>query len=251
VAARAPRILPQGECGLVIELGDAISDDVNARVHALARAVREALDGAVEEVVPSYRALLVVHDPLRTPRAALSKKLAALAAGVPEREAPPPQRVVRVPVRYGGALGPDLEEAARLCGLPADELVALHTAPVYRVHMLGFTPGFPYLGGLDRRIAVPRLAAPRTRIPAGSVAVGGEQTGIYPVESPGGWRILGHTPLRLFDPSPGAARPFLLAAGDGLRFVPVDDAGHAAVARAVAAGAFEPELERPGSGGVR
>lgn len=248
MAAPAPRILPQGECGLVVELGDAIGDAVNARVHALARAVREELGDRVEEVVPSYRALLVVHDPLRTPRAALERRLRALAARVPEQEAPPPPRVVRVPVRYGGVHGPDLEEAARLCGLSAGELVARHAAPVYRIHLLGFTPGFPYLGGLDPRIAVPRLAAPRTRIPAGSVAIGGEQTGIYPVESPGGWRIVGRTPLRLFDPSPGAARPFLLAAGDGLRFVPVDDAAYAEAERAVAAGALEPELERPAEG---
>jgi len=249
VAGAAPRILPQGECGVVVELSDAIDDAVNARVHALARAVREALGGAVVEVVPSYRSLLVVHDPLRTPRAGLVRRLRVLAAGVAQVPAGPPPRVVRVPVCYGGACGPDLEEAARLCSLSPGELVALHAAPVYRVHLLGFTPGFPYLGGLDPRLAVPRLAVPRTRIPAGSVAIGGAQTGIYPVESPGGWRLLGRTPLVLFDPAPGAARPFLLAAGDGLRFVPVDAAGYAEVERAVAAGTFEPLLDRPGEAG--
>lgn len=242
--ARTPRFLPQGECGVVVELGDAISDAVNARVHALAAAVRDALGEAVE-VVPSYRALLVIHDPLRTPRAGLVRRLRALAAQVPEGAAAAPARVVRIPVRYGGTFGPDLEEAARLCGLAPDGLVTLHAAPVYRVHMLGFTPGFPYLGGLDPRIAVPRLASPRTRIPAGSVAIGGEQTGIYPLESPGGWRLLGRTPLRLFDPTPGAARPFLLAAGDGLRFVPVEEAEYRELERAVAGGGLAPEVERP------
>jgi len=244
VRAPAPRFLPQGEHGVVVELGDAIDDAVNARVHALARAVREELGGAVQEVVPSYRALLVVHDPIAVPRAGLVRRLRALCARLPESALVAPPRVVRIPVRYGGAHGPDLEEAARLCGLSAEELVLRHSAPLYRVHLLGFTPGFPYLGGLDPRIAVPRLAAPRTRIPAGSVAIGGEQTGIYPVESPGGWRLLGRTPLVLFDPAPGAARPFLLAAGDGLRFQPVDDAGYAEVERAVAAGRFEPQEER-------
>ncbi len=244
--AGAPRFLPQGERGVVVELGDAISDAVNARVHALAAAVRQALGEAVEEVVPSYRSLLVVHDPLRTPRGPLLRRLRTLAARVPERPAAPPPRVVQIPVRYGGACGPDLEEAARLCGLAPAELVARHAAPVYRVHLLGFTPGFPYLGGLDPRIAVPRLASPRTRIPPGSVAIGGEQTGIYPVESPGGWRLVGRTPLRLFDPAPGAARPFLLAAGDGLRFVPVEEEAYRDLERAVAAGAFAPEVEGPG-----
>lgn len=239
----APRFRPQGECGVVVELGDAIDEAVNARVHALAQAVRERLAAEVEEVVPGYRALLVVHDPLRVPRAGLVRRLRALAAGLPEAPAAAPPRVVRIPVRYGGAFGPDLDEAARLCGLSPEELVARHTAPLYRVHLLGFTPGFPYLGGLDPRIAVPRLAEPRTRIPPGSVAIGGGQTGIYPVESPGGWRILGRTPLRLFDPAPGAARPFLLAAGDGLRFQAVDDAAYAGIAGAVAAGRFEPDLE--------
>jgi inhibitor of KinA len=112
------------------------------------------------------------------------------------------------------------------------------------VYLIGFTPGFPYLGGMDPRLACPRLASPRARLPAGSVAIGGEQTGIYPVDSPGGWRILGRTPLRLFDPAPGARRPFLLAPGDGVRFVPVDAERFAALARAVAAGAHQPEVER-------
>ncbi len=246
-----PRFLPQGECGVVVELGDGIDDALNARVHALAQAVREQLRGAVEEVVPSYRSLLVIHDPLRVARAGLVRRLRALSARLPEAAAAAPPRVVCIPVRYGGAFGPDLAEAARLCGLAPEELVERHAAPVYRVHLLGFTPGFPYLGGLDPRIAVPRLAAPRTRIPAGSVAVGGEQTGIYPVESPGGWRLLGRTPLPLFDPTPGAARPFLLAAGDGLRFAPVDDGGYAEVEQAVAAGRFEPRLERLSSRGDR
>jgi KipI family sensor histidine kinase inhibitor len=120
-------------------------------------------------------------------------------------------------------------------------VVRRHAAPVYRVHFLGFTPGFPYLGGLDPRLATPRLDSPRARIPAGSVAIGGVQTGVYPVESPGGWRIVGRTPLRLFDPRWPA--PFLLAPGDGLRFVPVDDAAFDAIAAEVLAGRRAPEVD--------
>lgn len=239
-----PRIRAQGETGVVLELGEAIGDAVNARVHALARRIRERLGREVDEVVPGYCSLLVVHDPLRVPRAALVRRLRMLAAHLPEALPAAPARVVRIPVRYGGAGGPDLEDAARLCRLAPDELVRIHAAPVYRVHLLGFTPGFPYLGGLDPRIAVPRLAVPRTRIPAGSVAIGGSQTGVYPVESPGGWRVLGRTPLRLFDPAAGAVRPFLLAPGDGVRFVPVDEAAFAAIAAAVEAGRSDPEEER-------
>ncbi len=237
------RLLPQGEGAIAVELGDVVDDDLNARVHALARAVSRRLGAQVSEVVPAYASLLVIFDPLRVPRERLERRLAALAAEVAGVRAAPPRRVVRVPVCYGGEQG-DLEEVARLTGLSSAEVVARHSAPVYRVYLLGFTPGFPYLGGMDPRIACPRLASPRLRVRAGSVAIAGEQTGIYPVESPGGWRIIGRTPLRLFDPAPGAKHPFLLAAGDGLRFVPVEREAFEATARAVAEGRFRPEVER-------
>jgi KipI family sensor histidine kinase inhibitor len=225
------RLLPEGEGGLLVQLGDAVDPDVNARVHALARAVGRRLGPLVLEVVPSYASLLVVFDPLRIDRARLEARVAALAGDVEGIRAAPPRRVVEVPVCYGGDLGPDLEDVARVTGLAAGEVIARHAAPIYRVYLLGFTPGFPYLGGMDAALACPRLPSPRLRVPAGSVAVAGAQTGVYPVESPGGWRLLGRTPLRLFDPSPGARRPFLLAAGDGLRFVPVDRARFEALAR--------------------
>jgi len=228
------RILAQGEGGIVVELGDAIDDAVNARVHALAAAVRARLGGDGLEVVPSYRSLLILHDPVRTPRAGLVRRVRALAAGLGKTPVNGPRRVVRLPVCYGGPHGPDLDEVAALTGRSAEAVVALHAAPIYRVHLLGFTPGFPYLGGLDAALAVPRLEVPRSRIPAGSVAIGGGQTGVYPIESPGGWRLVGRTPLRLFDPL--RPHPFLLAAGDGLRFVPIPP-------EAFEAGDGSPELE--------
>jgi inhibitor of KinA len=235
------RILAQGEQGIVVELGDAIDPALNARVHALARLVSERLAAEVLEVVPAYRSLLVLHDPLRVPRGRLVRRLGRLAAEVGEAPAAGPRRVVRLPVCYGGELGPDLADVARHAGLEPGEVVALHSGPVYRVYMLGFTPGFPYLGGMSPRIACPRLASPRTRIPPGSVAIGGEQTGVYPVESPGGWRLVGRTPARLFDPA--SAHPFLLAAGDGLRFVPVSREAYGALAEEVARGVWAPEVE--------
>ena len=143
------RILAQGEGAVLVELGESIDDAVNARVHALARAVRERLPDAGLEVVPSYRSLLVLHDPVRTPRVGLVRTLRTLAARLGRIPAEAPRRVLELPVCYGGELGPDLDEVARLIGRTPQAVVALHTAPVYRVHLLGFTPGFPYLGGLD------------------------------------------------------------------------------------------------------
>ncbi|MEI7705591.1 MAG: 5-oxoprolinase subunit PxpB [Deltaproteobacteria bacterium] len=215
------RILTQGEGGLVVELGEGIDPAVNARVHLLSRAIASRLAGEVEELVPSYRSLLVLHDPVRVPRERLVEEVLAIAREVEATVAPPPRRVVQIPTRYGGIHGPDLADVARLTGLSEEEVVRRHAAPVYQILFLGFTPGFPYLGGLDPTLATPRLDTPRTRLPAGSVAIGGAQTGIYPVESPGGWRIVGRTALRLFDPH--RENPFLLAPGDGLRFVPVEE----------------------------
>ena len=236
------RIRGQGEGGVVVELGEDIDPAVNARVHQLARAVAERLGSEVLEVVPTYRSLLVLHDPLRVARDRLVERIRALAADLAEVRAPGLRRVVRIPTCYGGALGPDLEEVARLAGLDVAEVVRRHAAPTYLVYFLGFTPGFPYLGGLDPRLSTPRRDEPRARVPAGSVAIGGVQTGIYPVESPGGWRVLGRTPLRLFDPR--RARPFLLSPGDGLRFVSVEAAAFEALAAEAEAGRLEAEVER-------
>jgi inhibitor of KinA len=135
----------------------------------------------------------------------------------------PAPRTMEIPVRYGGADGPDLEEVAALNHLSAEEVIAIHSGAEYLVHFLGFSPGFPYLGGMPESIAAPRLETPRRSVPAGSVAIGGRQTGIYPTASPGGWRIIGRTPLRLFQPE--ADPPVLLQMGDHVRFVPVAGGG--------------------------
>ena len=247
---RTPReavLRTAGEGGIVVELGDAIDPALNARVHRLAREVRARLGDRIVEVVPTYRSLLVRHDPLRVPRRALERELEAILAELPEEpEARTGARTVHVPACYGGELGPDLEFVARHAGLEPREVVELHSAATYQVFMLGFTPGFPYLGGMPPRIAAPRLETPRQRVDAGSVGIGGAQTGIYPVASPGGWRVIARTPLRLFDP--GAERPFLLAPGDRLRFVPIDRGELEDVARRVAARAYAPRITRDGGG---
>lgn len=214
-----PSVLPLGDRGLVIELGDDLSPATNGQVRALARRMRG--HPGVEEVVPTLRSLLIIFDPLSTDGSDLAE--AALRRA---RDAPADPggtgRVLEVPVVYGGEGGPDLEEVARLCGLTPREIVQAHSGQEYVVYMLGFVPGYPYLGILPPGIRVPRLASPRLRVPTGSVGIADAMTSIYPLASPGGWRLVGRTPLVMFDPR--AADPFLFRPGDRVRFVPLDRA---------------------------
>jgi inhibitor of KinA len=216
------RLEPLGDQAILAVLGEGIDPAVNDRVHALAAAVRAAALPGLREVVPAYATLAVHYDPERwagpggTPYQALARELAGLWART-RADGAGTGRVVAIPVRYGGEWGPDLAEVAAHCGFSEEEVVRRHTEPEYRVFMLGFAPGFPYLGGLDPALATPRRATPRTRIPAGSVGIAGTQTGIYPLETPGGWQIIGRTSLRLFDP--GLPEPCRLRPGDRLRFV--------------------------------
>lgn len=236
------RFLPAGERGLVVELGNLISPGVNARVHRLAKLLSERdLEGVIE-VVPTYRSLLVYFDPLRLERSRLVAVIAdmlgsdTLPAADPKRKV----RVVHVPVCYGGEFGPDLDDVARHNGLSPEQVIAIHSSRPYLVYMLGFTPGFPYLGGMSRKIATPRLENPRPKIPRGSVGIAGAQTGIYPVESPGGWRLIGRTPLNCFDPR--SPDPFLFSAGDHLRFIPITPDRYHDLRRRVESGFLEPEI---------
>jgi len=206
------------DSAILIPLGDSIDPAVNRRVHALAaRLARNPLAG-VSEMVPGYAALVVHYDPLTLTHAQVTEwVLAAENTSAPD-EAPRLARQVEIPVQYGGEFGQDLESVARICGLSVAEVIRLHSETEYTVYMMGFTPGFAYLGKLPQAIQVPRLSAPRARVRAGTVAIAGAQTGIYPIDSPGGWRLIGHTRLALFDPRRDP--PFLLAPGDTLRFVP-------------------------------
>lgn len=200
---------------------DAVIDAATlARVHDFAARLDADRLAGIVDLVPAYTSLGVFFDPDRVDADAvahwLHAHLDAAHATVPAAAA----REIEIPVVYGGDFGPDLTQAAAELGMTEDALAERHAAAEYRVAMIGFAPGFPYLAGLPDALALPRLATPRTRIPAGSVAIGGRQTGIYPRESPGGWRILGRTPLRLFDP--GRAPPALLAPGDRVRFRAID-----------------------------
>ncbi len=234
------RFLNAGEQGLVVEFGASIDPDLNRRVHRAGALIGAAGIPGVREVVPTYRSLLIYFDPLAITRRQLAENVRLLVADTGAGQAEMSAKVIEIPVAYGGEHGPDLDFVAGHTGLAPAEVVAIHTSVPYLVYMLGFTPGFPYLGGMSERIAAPRLAQPRTAIPGGSVGIAGTQTGIYPVASPGGWQIIGRTPVKLFDP--GAAAPFLFAAGDYLRFKAVSAADYAAIGAQVAAGGYQPVI---------
>lgn len=213
------RFLPCGDQAVTVEWGSTIDEHINRQVHAFARKVEALSHPAITEVVPTYRSATVHYRPEVLSYEELKHLLAPPAQGSAEEAEELP--VVEIPVCYGGEYGPDLLEVAQHCSLTPEEVIARHTAPTYRIYMLGFTPGFPYLGGMDPSIAAPRRKEPRIHIPAGSVGIAGEQTGVYPIVSPGGWQLIGRTPLRLFDPQ--KEQPILLSAGAGIRFVPIDE----------------------------
>jgi len=204
-----------GDRSLLVELGDTISPDVNRRVQQLMLQLRQAPLPGVREIAPGYRSLLVVYDPLTIALAELKERIAE-AAAQPGIAGLPQAKRLAVPVFYGGNYGPDLEAVADHLSISTDEVIRLHTETIYRVYMIGFTPGYPYMGELPAALAVPRRSTPRTRVPKGSVGIAQRQTGIYPVESPGGWQIIGWTPLELFDPS--RQLPSLLEMGDRVKF---------------------------------
>ncbi len=224
-------IEPLGESALLLRFGSIIDRALNDRVHAAASALRTTALPGVEDIAPAYASLLLRFDPRRWPDTevlvgAVRKALARTEVAAGDAE-PADTAVVELPVRYGGEHGPDLAEVAALTSLTQGEVIARHVASDYRVAMLGFAPGFAYLLGLDAALAVPRLSSPRLRVPAGSVAIGGAQTGVYPSVLPGGWRLIGRTPLRLFDPA--HAPPARLAPGLRVRLRAIDAATYAAL----------------------
>lgn len=214
---------PLGEDAVLLRLGDGIDTKTNRRVHALAAAIQARRPAWLREIVPAYACLALQLcdeadcdlEPVQRVRAWWSAQDFRVAGDAQADAAP-----LDVPVCYGGEFGPDLADVAAHAGLPEDEVIERHLAGDYRVAMLGFAPGFPYLLGLDPRLAMPRLDTPRTRVAAGSVGIAAAQAGVYPREGPGGWRLLGRTPLTLFDPV--RTSPSLLVPGQRLRFVRID-----------------------------
>jgi inhibitor of KinA len=215
-----PRLLPAGDSALLIEFANEIDDAINDRVHALTHVLRAQNRPEIRDLVPAYSSLLVCYDPdhLRYTemRAFLERTIESLQTYTP----PEPYRV-EIPTRYGGEFGPDLAFVAQHNGITEDDVIRLHTSVMYRVYFVGFVPGFAYLGSVPGQIATPRMETPRTRVPAGSIGIAGRQTGIYPLEAPGGWRIIGRTALSLFDP--GGDPPARLQPGDRVQFVAINN----------------------------
>ena len=207
-----------GDRALLIEFGDEISPDVNQKVRELFVGLdQKAIDGFVE-LVPSYRSLMVIYDPLKISLQELKTQISDTANQLDRLQLPPP-KTIEIPVVYGEKYGPDLEWVAEYHTMTADEVIRLHTQPTYRVYLIGFMPGYPYLGEVPDALTTPRRKTPRTHGPRGSVGIAQKQSGIYPVESPGGWQIIGRTPINLFDPQ--HKPPSMLEMGDYVKFYPI------------------------------
>jgi inhibitor of KinA len=224
------RLFPLGDAAMVLEFGTAIDAATHQAIAAFGAYLARHPFLGLREWVPAFTTLTVYYDlwlvsangqlpPYEQVAAQLQAMLPAAQAAHPTAEA---TATIEVPVCYGGEWGPDLAFVAQHCGMDSAEVIARHSAPNYLVHMIGFAPGFPYLGGLDAQLATPRRPQPRALVPAGAVGIAGPQTGIYSLSTPGGWQLIGRTPLRLFNPE--WAVPSLLQAGQRLRFVPIKEA---------------------------
>ncbi|MDH5640767.1 MAG: 5-oxoprolinase subunit PxpB [Nitrospira sp.] len=213
------RFVPLGDSAITVEFGCTIDPWINGRVVAFADAVVAQDWPGILDVVPTFRSATVHFDPLRWDSAEMIARLRAVTQPTPSKTVSQ-GRLHEIPVLYGGEWGPDLQDLATFAGLKPADVIALHASVRYRVYMLGFSPGFPYLGLVPERLAIPRMATPRTKVPAGSVGIADRQTGIYPTATPGGWRLIGRTPLSLYRRT--SPHPFLLKTGDLVRFKPIE-----------------------------
>ncbi|MBQ4148234.1 MAG: 5-oxoprolinase subunit PxpB [Clostridium sp.] len=231
------RFLIAGDSSLCAEFGNEISKEINAQIRAFNILLKESGIAGIVETIPTYRSLLIQYDPGIISYKSLEGKLKKLLARLDSVEIPPSE-VLEVPVLYGGEeMGPDLKFVAENAKMSEEEVIKLHSEPEYLIYMLGFTPGFTYLGGLNDAIETPRLKTPRVKIPAGSVGIAGKQTGVYPIDSPGGWQLIGRTPLKMYDAD--REKPILPEAGQYIKFVPIDRAEFDRIAAEVEKGTYE------------
>jgi KipI family sensor histidine kinase inhibitor len=213
-------ITPASDCALLVSFGEKYSEDVHRYVRALVQTLQHQPELALREIQPSCTSVLVRYDSLKISGPQLTKSLQSLLKKLDDsKQTSLRTRHIEIPVCYGPPFAPDIEDVARATGLTIDEVIQLHTSAEYTVCFFGFMPGFSYWSGLPEKLAVPRLATPRLKVPAGSVGIGGTQTGIYPLETPGGWRIIGRTPLKMFDPS--TKQLCYLQLGDRVRLTPI------------------------------
>lgn len=214
---------------MVVELGDEIDPAISQTIRGLVLTLQQQNIPGIREYVPTYRSLMILYNP----EILWFEELVERVKKVEQLEAVslPEPKILEIPVVYGGEFGPDIDFVAEHTHLSIEEVIALHTGRDYLVYMLGFTPGFCYLGGMSEQLETPRLATPRTKIPAGSVGIAGKQTGVYPIDSPGGWQLIGRTPLCLFDPQRDPA--VIITAGDYVRFVQIDERAYQQLAEQV------------------
>ena len=230
------KILTAGDSSLLIEFGDEISPKINQKIAATVKLMKEQHIEGVVDIIPAFCSLLINYDPRVIGYEDLKNRMKALVKVDIKAEAGK-KKVYEIPVCYGGEYGPDLENIAKHAGLSVQEVIEIHSSRDYLIYMLGFLPGFTYLGGLDERIHTPRLASPRLKISAGSVGIGGSQTGIYPLDSPGGWQLMGMTPVKTYDPDREV--PILVEAGDYIRFVPVSEEEYFSIKELVEKGEYQ------------
>lgn len=214
------KLLTAGDSSILLQFGNTIDPAINRKIAATVQLMREQHINGVTDVIPAFCSLLINYDPRVISYEQIKRRMEALVK-IDVTAGDTRKRVFEIPVCYGGEYGPDIQNIADHAGLRVEEVIQIHTSRDYLIYMLGFLPGFTYLGGLDERIHTPRLANPRIRIPAGSVGIGGSQTGIYPMDSPGGWQLMGMTPVKTYDPDREV--PILVEAGDYIRFVAIDE----------------------------
>lgn len=212
------RFLPAGDQAMVVEFGQVIDDAINQEVHRLSGWIESQHIRGVIELLPTFRSLMIYYDPSVIHFAQLEQKIKCFDLNTQGGETMT-KIIHQIPCCYGARFGKDLHDMETLTGLSREEIIAIHSGTDYKIYMLGFLPGFVYLGGLDKRIEAPRLKSPRVKIDPGSVGIGGNQTGVYPLASPGGWRLIGATPLDFYDPD--RPEPILCKAGEYIRFVPI------------------------------
>lgn len=224
------KFYPAGDSGLIIEVGTDISTDVNRKIRALALGINDVNIRGLIEYIPTYTTILLLYNPLEITQDRLIDIVNDINNKIDDSQSEE-CLVYHIPVLYGGEYGSDLDFVAKHNNLSTQEVIDIHAKQNYLIYMLGFTPGFPYLGGMSKQISTPRLSKPRERIPAGSVGIAGDQTGVYPIASPGGWQLIGRTPVKLFDPT--STKPVLLEAGQYVKFEPIDSNEYETILRDV------------------
>jgi KipI family sensor histidine kinase inhibitor len=232
-------VCPVGDQAVLCEFGDVISEEINNSVHYLKKSIIDKNIVGVTEIVPTYRSLLVFYNQSIISYRKLTKIIRSIDMKENKEDGVIDKKIRVVPCLYGGEYGPDLQEMSNKLNMDVEQIINIHQSVDYKIYMLGFLPGFVYLGGLDKRIHMPRLDVPRTKIPARSVGIGGSQTGVYPMESPGGWRLIGKTPLDFYNPH--REPPVLCKAGEYIRFVAISQNDYENIRKDVENGVYREE----------